>query len=291
MSEQKIQPHNVTKPIQLLAAWLVGLILINGSFLGAAKVITAPDWAAGLLVIAAVINVPVFLILIFFLQTKFRAELQEDTYYSKHLDKITGARKEKAPKNDDFINTLKEIQESSHDQFEQISKNLEDVSKSLSEVNSTSFDTQSVIEKLSKTKESIEYIEREKYKRSIKIAINEKIPSYHDITKKLVQSGFSINYIFGRKKPESLTISYLSDIKKEYLAEIYMILEPYGFNRIDYAGSRSSPDKSDIYIGSYVDEFPDAEPSVVIDGDIKKALLDPDASLEQLNKCIVLSRA
>jgi hypothetical protein len=32
MTEQKIEPSRVTKPIQFLAAWLVGLTLINDSF-------------------------------------------------------------------------------------------------------------------------------------------------------------------------------------------------------------------------------------------------------------------
>lgn len=35
MTEKPFEPSTVTKPIQLLAAWLIGLILINGSFLGA----------------------------------------------------------------------------------------------------------------------------------------------------------------------------------------------------------------------------------------------------------------
>ena len=107
MSEQNINPNQVTKPIQLLAAWLVGLILINGSFLGAAQLIENPDWAPGLLVIAAVLNVPIFLGLIFFLQTKFRAELQEDTFYSKHLEKVTGELKVSPKNSDDFLNHLK----------------------------------------------------------------------------------------------------------------------------------------------------------------------------------------
>ncbi len=38
------------------------------------------------LVIASIINVPLFLMAIFLLQTKFRPELQEDSYYSKYLD-------------------------------------------------------------------------------------------------------------------------------------------------------------------------------------------------------------
>ena len=86
MPEQKIEAHRITKPIQLLAAWLVGLILVNGSFLATAKLMTTPSWVSGLLTIAAVANVPIFLVCIFLLQTRFRPEMQEDTYYAKYLE-------------------------------------------------------------------------------------------------------------------------------------------------------------------------------------------------------------
>lgn len=72
MSNNKIEAHKITKPIQLLASWLVGLSVINVTFLTAAANITQPSWVAGLLSIAAVINVPIFVISIFLLQTKFR---------------------------------------------------------------------------------------------------------------------------------------------------------------------------------------------------------------------------
>lgn len=86
MSEHQINPEKVTKPIQLLAAWLVGMIVITGSFLVGAENITSPTWASGLLVISAVATVPVFLFSLFLLQTKFRPQMQEDVYYSKYLE-------------------------------------------------------------------------------------------------------------------------------------------------------------------------------------------------------------
>lgn len=91
MQEQQIQPHKVTKPIQLLAAWLVGLVLTNASFLEAALRIEGAEWLRGALVVAAIVNVPLFLLALFVLQTKFRAELQEDTFYSEYLSKKTSA--------------------------------------------------------------------------------------------------------------------------------------------------------------------------------------------------------
>ena len=86
MPETEIVPHRITKPIQLLAAWLAGLSIVNGSFLAAAAAIHAPEWASGTLVVAAVVNVPVFLLSLFLLQTKFRPQMQEDSYYSKYLE-------------------------------------------------------------------------------------------------------------------------------------------------------------------------------------------------------------
>ena len=88
--KQHIQAEKITKPIQLLAAWLIGLILIDGSFLVAAKSIEQPAWISGALVIASIVNVPIFLISIFLLQTRYRPEMQEDSFYSQYLATKTG---------------------------------------------------------------------------------------------------------------------------------------------------------------------------------------------------------
>lgn len=85
---QKIEPHRVTKPIQLLAAWLVGLVLIDTLFVLSAVRFEA-TWEGATLVIAAVVNVPLFLAAIFVLQTRFRAELQDDPHYAVYLSKKT----------------------------------------------------------------------------------------------------------------------------------------------------------------------------------------------------------
>jgi hypothetical protein len=92
MNEPKIEPAKVTKPIQLLAAWLAGLILTNASFLGAAATVQQPSWASGVLVAAAVLNVPIFLFCLFLLQTKFRPEMQEDVFYARYLEKRYSAQ-------------------------------------------------------------------------------------------------------------------------------------------------------------------------------------------------------
>jgi len=88
-TSQKIEPQKVTKPIQLLAAWLVGLIVVDGAFLAAAVQLGPVGWERGALIIAAIVNVPLFLFALFLLQTRYRPELQEDVFYSQYLDKKT----------------------------------------------------------------------------------------------------------------------------------------------------------------------------------------------------------
>ncbi|MFG5859420.1 hypothetical protein LDB17_14595 [Dysgonomonas sp. Shenzhen-Wh21] len=84
MERNTIKPDRITKPFQLLAAWLVGLIVVNASFLGAASLISLPSWGPNALIIASIANVPLFIGSIFLLQTKFRPEMQTDDYYSDY---------------------------------------------------------------------------------------------------------------------------------------------------------------------------------------------------------------
>ncbi len=99
MAEPQIQPHRITKPIQMLAVWMAGLVLLVGSFLAGARVLTKPDWVPPFLAIAAVSLVPLFLVLLFLMQTKFRPQLQEDIYYSEWLASQTKVFQDFAPEN------------------------------------------------------------------------------------------------------------------------------------------------------------------------------------------------
>jgi hypothetical protein len=85
MSTHEIVPEKITSPIQLLAAWFVALIVLDGAFLTAAGVVSSPFWLPVILVIAAVLNVPLFLICMFLLQTRFRPEMQSDEHYSQYI--------------------------------------------------------------------------------------------------------------------------------------------------------------------------------------------------------------
>jgi hypothetical protein len=85
MDDHKIEPHKITKPIQLMAVWFVALLLIDSELLTAATFIKEPCWIPPLLVIFAICVIPLFLAGIFLMQTVFRRELQDDPYYSKWL--------------------------------------------------------------------------------------------------------------------------------------------------------------------------------------------------------------
>lgn len=98
VKQKSIDPKTITKPIQLLACWLLGLVLVNGSFLSTATIIENPIWAVGTLVVASVVNVPLFLVSLFLLQTKFRPEMQEDSFYHEYLVNKLGQPKDSTDK-------------------------------------------------------------------------------------------------------------------------------------------------------------------------------------------------
>lgn len=83
MSEPQIQPHKITKPIQLLAVLMAGLVLLVSAFLTGARFLNDPQWIPAFLAISAVSLVPIFVVLLFLLLTRFRPQLQEDAYYAQ----------------------------------------------------------------------------------------------------------------------------------------------------------------------------------------------------------------
>ncbi len=85
MEKTAIQPTNVTKPIQLLAAWMVGLITVVGMFLHTSVQDGLTDNMRWFLLGASALSVPFFLVSIFLMQTKFRTQMQSDDYYNKSL--------------------------------------------------------------------------------------------------------------------------------------------------------------------------------------------------------------
>ncbi len=83
MTSPKIEPHRITRPIQLLAVWIAGLVLLVSAFLTAAANVSNPPWLPVLFGVAAVLAVPLFVALIFVMLTKYREQLLDDRLYTE----------------------------------------------------------------------------------------------------------------------------------------------------------------------------------------------------------------
>lgn len=125
-SDTQIKPELITKPIQLLATWFASLILIDGSFFVAAKLASDP-WISDVLYIAAVANVYLFVFCLYRLQTKFRTEIQEDSYYSKFL----GKKQEIVPTTSDVQKQIAESQSYTVEILQQVQSQITSFSEML----------------------------------------------------------------------------------------------------------------------------------------------------------------
>ena len=83
MSQPQIRPEKIATPIQLLAAVLAFGVLVDTAFLAAASSISKPSWAAGVLVVGAVIATALAPATVFRLQTKHRTSLLADKEYAR----------------------------------------------------------------------------------------------------------------------------------------------------------------------------------------------------------------
>jgi preprotein translocase subunit YajC len=222
MADNPIIPSQVTKPIQLLAAWLAGLLAINGSYLVAAANIHQPNWAPAALVIASIVHVPLFLTFIFLLQTKFRPEMQEDQFYAQHLKRTYS------------VNTDSE------------------------EVVSVSSISES--ELITKIDPDLPRISVDKSGRE-KININSLLENYVEIRKSLISDGLEINKIFGigdQSPPDEYIMSIGGRVSVDYVRRILTSIKD---NPPKYIGSSNSSRRptvvgsvsgSVVYIGSYI---------------------------------------
>jgi len=218
--QNEIKPHKITKPIQLLSAWLFGLLLLNSTFLATALTIKN-EGLVYVLVWAAIINVPIFLAAIFLLQTKFRPEMQEDSFYAKYLDSKTG--------------TYKEI--SIPDVIDKKFRDFEAVYLSKKE---TSFTQSSNL---------LEF-------KSIKIMVNDHLPKLTEIREFLYTNGYSIQDYFGKCKgtqdiPDKAIISFDENIDIELVKPILKEALRLGINYFEVGDSSLFFADADIYIGSY----------------------------------------
>lgn len=251
MAEPHIEPHKVTKPIQLVAAWLAGLVLIDAMFLGAAASITNGSWPHGALIVAAILNVPLFLVAIFLLQTKFRAELQEDSFYSEYLSKRTSQiiRIDKNSEQDSRIEAL----ELKLAQLAHAPSLLVDALPSGQPMDS----------------DWSEWL----------VSVNSLHPQVDEITKALADAGIPIENFFGGKKgaelPTRWIISINFHIPIQLQIELLRVLVEFqfvGFNR--WEPRRDAMENEDVYVGSYgTDQVATITPK------LKQIIADPNPTV------------
>jgi hypothetical protein len=263
MQRQKIDVQKVTKPMQLLAAWIVGLILTNSSFLGAASIIEQPTWISGALVVASIINVPLFIIAIFVLQTRFRPEMQEDPFYSQYLASKTGGasglttesieslRRDLSLRNNEVVGLIEQLQD-----------DLSTLTEDIREAAQEGFESATVIDKIKKIEQNLHQtgsqiaeVKGKSEWTQYSIRVNKLLPNQKEIKAALEKDGIPIGTDIGSPKgnlPDSLVVSISDGFKMTHIKEILSILKTYGFQWIDYVSEQDRIYERAILIGSYV---------------------------------------
>lgn len=77
-----IDAHKITQPFQLLAAWIVGMIVLVGEFLHT-TLNTQSIWIEIPAFVISVMLSLIFIKTIFTLQTKYRPEMQDSEHYQE----------------------------------------------------------------------------------------------------------------------------------------------------------------------------------------------------------------
>lgn len=214
INKDTINPETITKPIQLLSAWLIGLLLLVSTLLTAAGLLNTPSWLPPFLAISAVSIIPIFLVLIFLLQTKYRPEMQEDSYYSMYLNTETNQYESSAETNDNNI-AIQEIAKISKDVKEQ----LKTVHNLISNVGNNNKD--SVENAIDNSKEKLAHLEKRIDLYSVEMYINRYLPKYSQIVDIVKLLGIVKFHEFGSKKsPPELVISFGEDIPIDIISDL-----------------------------------------------------------------------
>ena len=219
--DSSIKPDLITKPIQLLGAWLAGLLAIDSCFLIAAAKLPTGSWESQALTVAAIANVPLFLLAAFLLQTKFRPELQEDLYYSSYISQKTNARVQ-VTKEDAVALVVRQ-------RLDQIESKV--------------------------TLAAPQVISREDGRiRELRIGINHHLVDREAIVKRLSQAGVVGYSLFGSDEPpEQRVVAISEDLTSESQRAVLRLAAELGFSKYSYIRVFEEITES-VLIGSYGEE-------------------------------------
>lgn len=222
MSEQTIKPERITKPIQLLGAWLAGLFTIDSCFLFAAAKMQTESWQSGALTIAAIVNVPLFLTAVFLLQTRFRPELQEDSYYSTYLSKKTN----------EPVNVSKE-----DSQLAQLRQRLAELEDKIA----------ATANKEAKTATSAALS-------GLHIGVNRHLTDKQHIGAKLSELGIlGFTTFGGSSPPEKRVVAISEHLSKERIKQLIGVAKELGFAGYTFFDNMMEDATEDVLFGSYGD--------------------------------------
>jgi hypothetical protein len=259
MTSPELKADRITKPMQLLGAWLAGLILVDGSFLAAARFLDRPTWLPAVLVIASVINVPLFLGCLFLLQTRFRAEMQEDTFYLQYVQakqKTTGPelladiaalRRDTFQAGERTITLIEEV----HRQTATFASELSRVASGL-HASDTQSDLVALEASRAATARQLGTALRDIGWAQVKISVNDLLPTYAELVARFKEAGIPINETFGSDStapvPEITLLSVGPDVRADLFQEVLRVAED-AVDFIQAGGDRAIT--GEIIVGSY----------------------------------------
>jgi hypothetical protein len=294
MPQSEIKPHLVTKPFSLLAAWLVGLVLIDTLFLSYAAIIHKPGWITPLLVIASILTVPLFLLCIFLLQTKFRPEMQEDPFYSEYLktQKETGKRIDilgelnsiRTDVSDLQKKTIKVIDEM-QSQFSALTDQVKDiiVKEKMSKKQEDSL--RIIGESIDTTKDALKLVKKSADWSEYKIEVNKELSKYNEIIKRLNDNNIPIGEVFDGEPPKQFLMSIGPNVPFEKILDVFRSIYDLGLDSIKFTRQLTIYDKR-IYIGAY---GYDSGNYTTLTDELVKALLDTNNAQKILKKIKISS--
>lgn len=245
LDKPQIQPQQVTRPIQLLAAWLVGLIVIDGIFLEIALRLEPGAWERGWLVLAAILNVPAFLTAMFTLQTRFRAELQDDPHYAQYLSKKTAQSL-----------TLVRVDEATSTPFAALPSSFEDDDDEDADADADGEEIDDAADDpaVVTPADAAAPLDWSRWR----VALNDHLPRFAQIRDALHAAGIPVAEVFGHagragaEPPANRVVALNRALPPAHKAALLRVLLPFGLDGFQLWRPVADADESeDVYIGSY----------------------------------------
>jgi hypothetical protein len=251
MENHNIKPEKITKPIQLLAVWLIGLILMVSALLTAAGTINKPLWLPVFFSISEVSIIPLFLVLIFLLQTKFRPQMQEDEYYSKFLNSNT-LELEEIPTNEILIESMTNRIDEKFIELSSITKEqITFLQDAIIEIRGKAPNTKNIVPSKELKNELKTF---DKFIRDTKtnVSVNLHLDKVDEIISTLIEKNIKIDSFFGKndkqKKPDVFLLAFGDNVDFETLKTTILSIKKYGLTHIKNSAETI---KNNLYIGSY----------------------------------------